>query len=67
MALLQSGGGAAEMEARELTLRHLAEVRRKITELKKLAAALKGLVSGCTPGNQTACPFVASLVQAAQS
>ncbi|MDZ4791673.1 MAG: hypothetical protein SGJ17_10805 [Hyphomicrobiales bacterium] len=40
---------------------------RKIAELKKLVAALKGLVSACTPGKQAACPIVASLVQAAQS
>ncbi len=65
LALPQNGGGAAEMEARELTSRHLTEVRRKITELKKLEAALKGMVSACTPGKQAECPIVASLARQA--
>jgi MerR family mercuric resistance operon transcriptional regulator len=60
LALLKAGEGV-DVEARALTERHLAQVRRKIAELRKLEGELKRMVAACKPGEQAACPIVASL------
>jgi MerR family mercuric resistance operon transcriptional regulator len=44
--------------ARELTLRHLADVRGKIASLKRLERALKQMSDACTPGRQPSCPII---------
>jgi MerR family mercuric resistance operon transcriptional regulator len=47
--------------ARELTLKHLEDVRRKIASLRKLERALKEMTEACAPGNQSSCPIFDAL------
>ena len=62
-ALLQLADqdGLACTAAKEVTLRHLADVRGKITSLRKLERALKGMADACTPGKQISCPIIETL------
>ncbi len=46
---------------REVTLRHLADVRSKIASLRKLEGALKDMTNACTPGKQLSCPIIETL------
>jgi MerR family mercuric resistance operon transcriptional regulator len=47
--------------ARALTLRHLDDLRGKITSLKRLEKALKGMTEACKPGDQNSCPIFDAL------
>jgi len=46
---------------KDITLRHLADVRGKIASLKKLERALKAMSDACAPGRQDACPILDAL------
>ncbi|MGH6737083.1 MAG: MerR family transcriptional regulator [Methyloceanibacter sp.] len=48
-------------ETKEMTLRHLADVRGKIASLKKLDRALAEMTSACRPGRQRSCPILDTL------
>lgn len=57
-----AGNGGPECRAtREVTLRHLADVRGKINSLKKLERALEDLTGACKPGHQPSCPILDAL------
>jgi MerR family transcriptional regulator, mercuric resistance operon regulatory protein len=47
--------------ARALTVRHLDDVRGKITSLKRLEKALNGMTEACKPGDQDSCPIFDAL------
>jgi MerR family mercuric resistance operon transcriptional regulator len=55
-ALIALSDDKGDCSAKELTLRHLANVRGKIASLKKLERALRGMTDACKPGNQNSCP-----------
>ena len=62
-ALLQLvDGGSSDCRAtKDITLRHLADVRGKIASLRKLERALKDMTDACLPGNQSSCPIIDAL------
>lgn len=62
-ALLQlaDDGNSACDAAKDVTLRHLADVRGKIASLRKLKRALKDMTDACRPGKQLACPIIETL------
>lgn len=59
--LLDLSDGKQDGEARALTLRHLDDVRGKITSLKRLEKFLKGMTEACKPGDQNSCPIFDAL------
>lgn len=58
---LADRGEAACLETKEMTLRHLADVRGKIASLRKLERALRDMTDACRPGRQRSCPILDSL------
>jgi MerR family transcriptional regulator, mercuric resistance operon regulatory protein len=52
-------------QVRAMTLDHLADVRRKITDLKKLAQTLEDMAAQCDGGAVPACPIVDALLESA--
>ena len=59
--LLELSHGKRDYAARALTLRHLDDVRGKITSLRKLERALRGMTEACKPGDQNSCPIFDTL------
>ena len=58
---LNLSDGKQDCAAKELALRHLADVRGKISSLNRLKRALKGMTDDCKPGKQSACPIFETL------
>jgi len=58
---LAHGSNVACAETKEVTLRHLTDVRGKIASLKKLERALTSMTDACQPGSQSACPIIDAL------
>lgn len=58
---LADRGDVACTETKEMTLRHLADVRAKIRSLKNLERALKQMSDTCRPGVQLSCPVLDAL------
>jgi MerR family transcriptional regulator, mercuric resistance operon regulatory protein len=54
-------GGSTCGEVRDLTLRHLANVRAKIADLRRLEKTLTTLSSKCEGDDMTDCPIVETL------
>jgi len=54
-------GDASCGAARDVTLRHLADIRGKIASLRKLERTLKDMADACWPGNQNSCPIIETL------
>jgi MerR family transcriptional regulator, mercuric resistance operon regulatory protein len=54
-------GDRACATAKQVTLRHLADVRGKIASLRKLERALKDMTDACAPGKQRSCPIIKAL------
>ena len=50
-------------EVRAMTLEHLADVRRKIADLRKMAQILKDMAEQCDGGAVPECPIVDALLQ----
>ena len=59
--LLALSDGRRDCAAKELTMRHLADVRGKISSLRRLERALKGMTEACKPGYQNSCPIFDAL------
>jgi len=59
--LLALSDGKRDCAAKELTLRHLADVSGKIASLKRLEKALKSMTEACKPGVQDSCPIFDAL------
>lgn len=60
---LVDGGDWTCAEVRAVTLDHLADIRRKIADLQKLALILDGMVAACDGGEIPACPIVDALFE----
>ena len=56
-------GGACCEKARAVTVAHRADVRRKISDLKKLDRALSTLVDDCQPARWPVCPIMEALTR----
>jgi MerR family mercuric resistance operon transcriptional regulator len=48
-------------EARDLAAAHLAEVRAKIADLKRMERVLRGVVVRCADGTRPECPLIETL------
>ena len=60
--LLQFEDGADRRAIRSLAGAHLADVRRKIADLKRIARALAGMIDSCeATGRAQPCPIIATL------
>jgi MerR family mercuric resistance operon transcriptional regulator len=60
---LVDGGEWTCAEVRAVTLEHLADVRRKIADLQKLALILGDMAAQCDGGAVPECPIVEALFQ----
>jgi len=62
-ALLQlaTGGQAACAEVRDVASSHLADVRAKIADLKRMERVLAASVRACEAGDDPACPLLQTL------
>ena len=58
---LSDHGAVACCETKDMTARHLADVRAKIRSLRKLERALKEMTDACRPGEQLSCPILDAL------
>ena len=58
---LADDGDLACATAKDVTLRHLTDVRGKIASLRKLEQALKYMTNACMPGKQLSCPIIDTL------
>jgi MerR family mercuric resistance operon transcriptional regulator len=58
---LADRGEQACSETKEMTVRHLADVRGKIASLRKLERALREMTDACRPGRQSSCPILDAL------
>jgi len=61
LLVLADRGEQACSETKEMTLRHLADVRGKIASLRKLERALREMTDACRPGRQSSCPILDAL------
>jgi MerR family mercuric resistance operon transcriptional regulator len=61
LLVLASRTNLACAEAKDITLRQLAEVRGKIASLKKLERALKQMSGACHPGTNRSCSIFDAL------
>jgi MerR family mercuric resistance operon transcriptional regulator len=48
-------------EARSVAARHLADVRSKVTDLKRIERVLKGVLAECGDGELSLCPLIETL------
>lgn len=58
---LAPGGGAACAEARDVAARHLADVRKRLADLRSMERALAAAMHRCDAGEQPACPLIEAL------
>ena len=60
LSLAASGAGSC-LEARELAAAHLADVRARIADLKRMQRTLADHIRSCDAGTDAACPMIESL------
>jgi MerR family mercuric resistance operon transcriptional regulator len=53
-------------EVRELTMAHLARVRARIEELRRLERSLEARVAACADGGRAGCPIIEALAGPAE-
>ena len=58
---LADRGAVACAETKDMTRRHLTDVRTKIRSLKMLERALEEMTEACRPGRQRSCPILDAL------
>ena len=58
---LVDGGSYTCNEVRELTLNHADEVKRKITDLRRMEEVLRDITSKCSGGKVPDCPIIEAL------
>ena len=61
LLLLVDGGDYTCAEINNVAVRHLNDIRLKITDLKKLAVVLEGMASQCSKGQLPECPIIDAL------
>jgi MerR family transcriptional regulator, mercuric resistance operon regulatory protein len=52
--------------AKDVAMRHLADVSGKIASLRRLERALKDITGACRPGRQASCPIIETLAGSAK-
>lgn len=62
---LVDGGAVTCAEVKAVTLGHLAEVRRKLADLKRLEGVLAEMAAQCEGGQVPDCPVIDALFEAA--
>lgn len=62
LALVESGRYTCE-EVKAITLNHLADVRRKLRDLERMAAVLERTARACEGGQSADCPIVEALYE----
>ena len=60
---LVDGGHYTCAEVKTVTLNHLADIRGKLADLRKLEKVLKGLAAQCTGDGTPDCPIVEALFE----
>ncbi len=58
---LAAGGSQACADARDIASAHLAEVRKRIADLRAMERALAAAVTQCDAGQQPVCPLIDAL------
>jgi MerR family mercuric resistance operon transcriptional regulator len=58
---LAAGGAASCLEARAMAATHLADVRTRIADLRRMQRTLADHVRACDAGDNVACPMIESL------
>jgi len=58
---LATGGHASCDEARDLAEAHLADVRGRIADLRRMAEALRAMIRACEAGGSSGCPLIETL------
>jgi MerR family mercuric resistance operon transcriptional regulator len=61
---LVDGGAYSCAEVRTMTLDHVAEIRRKIADLRKMESVLEDMAAECEGGDVPDCPIIEALFQA---
>jgi MerR family mercuric resistance operon transcriptional regulator len=61
---LSARGGVACAEARDLAASHLANVRKRIADLRSMERVLATMVRQCDAGAQPSCPLIKTLAGA---
>ena len=56
-------GGYTCGEVRSLTLEHLANVKQKLSDLRRLERTLKRVADECDGGDAPECPFIDALLE----
>ncbi len=62
---LVDGGEYSCAEVKALTLDHVAEVRRKLADLRKVKRVLEAMASECAGGEVPECPIIDALYRKA--
>ncbi len=60
---LVDGGDASCAKVQALTLTHIADIRRRIADLRKIERVLKDMASQCDDGEIPECPVIEALFQ----
>jgi MerR family mercuric resistance operon transcriptional regulator len=58
---LSLGGPGTCAQAREIAAAHLAEVKRRVSDLKRMERVLAETVSACSTGEHAGCPLIETL------
>lgn len=58
---LADGGAASCAQAHDLAAAHLADVRSKIADLRRMEHVLDAAVAACASGDDTGCPLLETL------
>ena len=58
---LVDGGDYSCGEVQEMTLAHIADIRRKIADLRRMERVLKDMAAKCDGGDVPECPIVDAL------
>ena len=61
LQLMGDGAPVCSVAVKDITDRHLADVRGKIASLRKRERALKQMTVACTPGVPVPCPIIEAL------
>ena len=60
---LVDGGNYTCAEVNDITVKHLDDIRRKISDLRKLSRVLVAMASQCTKGRVPDCPIIDALTR----
>lgn len=67
LELADHGEVMCSASVKDITVKHLQNIRAKITSLKKLERALSRMTGACVPGEQRPCPILEALASTSSS